>query len=175
MAKVCEGDRLYDNVVTFRRMDAVLQVADFDSRMAGDIRFQFKTSWPSGILLQKVGNLTGDLLEVKLVQPREIAFRYAAVAGVDVISIMTPFDLNDNEWHTVQIERNRKEARLNIDAISEGSPEDLHAYRPFIFTSNLTIGGSVNYQNGFLAACEACRLVRFVLSSLSLAIVPALS
>ncbi len=98
----------------------------------------------------QIGNLTGDLIEVKLQTPREIAFRYSAGSGVEVISIATPFDLNDNEWHTVRIERNRKEARLNIDSISAGNPEDLYAYRPFMFTSNLTVGGSISYNDGFV-------------------------
>jgi contactin associated protein-like 2 len=161
---VCEGDRLYDNIVTFRNADAVLEVDEFDPltisgdhllnghgwTMAGDIRFQFKTRSYSGIFIQRVGNLTGDLIEVKLQTPREISFRYSAGSGVEVISIETPFDLNDNEWHTVQIERNRKEARLNIDSISAGNPEDLYAYRPFIFTSNLTVGAAVSYTDGFV-------------------------
>ena len=51
---VCEGDRLYDNTVTFRKQDAVLEVPLFDSSMAGDIRFQFKTRSYSGIFIQKV-------------------------------------------------------------------------------------------------------------------------
>ncbi len=148
---ICEGDRLYDNIVTFRKQDAVLLVdEEMDSVMAGDVRFQFRTSSDSGIFIQRIGNLTGDLIEVKLLTPREIAFRYSAGSGVEVISIATPFDLNDNEWHTVRIERNRKEARLNIDSISAGNPEDLSAYRPFMFTSNLTVGGSISYNDGFV-------------------------
>ena len=58
--------------------------------------------------------------------------------------------IEHHEFHTVQIERNRKEARMNVDSISAGNPEDLYAYRPFIFTSNLTIGASVSYRDGFV-------------------------
>ena len=158
---MCEGDRLYDNTVTFRKQDAVLELPSHfssESSMAGDIRFQFRTRSHSGIFLQKVGNLTGDLLEVKLLTPREIAFRYSAGSGVEVISIATPFDLNDDEWHTVQVERNRKEARMNIDSISAGNPEDLYAYRPFLFTSNLTIGASVNYRDGFVGCLRGLQI-----------------
>ena len=155
---VCEGDRLYDNTVTFRKHDAVIEVPEFEPTLAGDIRFQFRTRSTSGIFLQKVGNLTADLIEVKLLTPREIAFRYSAGSGVQVISIATPFDLNDNEWHTVQIERNRKEARMNVDSISAGNPEDLYAYRPFLFTSNLTIGASVNYRDGFVGCMRGLQV-----------------
>lgn len=166
---VCEGDRLYDNTVTFRKMDAVLEVPEFESTMAGDIRFQFRTRSYSGIFIQKIGNLTGDLIEVKLITPREIAFRYSAGSGVEVISIATPFDLNDNEWHTVQIERNRKEARMNIDSISAGNPEDLLAYRPFMFTSNLTIGASVNYRDGFVGCIRGLQVNGKIVDLVSLA------
>jgi contactin associated protein-like 2 len=166
---VCEGDRLYDNTVTFRKIDAVLQVNEFDSRMACDIRFQFRTRSEAGIFIQKIGNMTGDLIEVKLITPRVIAFRYSAGSGVEVISITTPFDLNDNEWHTVQIERNRKEARMNVDSISEGNPEDLYAYRPFIFTSNLTIGASVNYRNGFVGCLRGLQVNGKIVDLVSLA------
>ncbi len=166
---ICEGDRLYDNVVTFRKMDAILEVPTFDYSMAGDIRFQFRTRSHSGIFLQKIGNLTGDLLEVKLLTPREIAFRYSAGSGVEVISISTPFDLNDNEWHTVQIERNRKEARMNVDSISAGNPEDLYAYRPFIFTSNLTIGASVNYRDGFVGCIRGLQVNGKIIDLVNLA------
>jgi contactin associated protein-like 2 len=169
-ALVCEGDRLYDNTVTFRKHDSVLEVPEFDQvTMAGDIRFQFKTRSVSGIFIQKIGNLTGDLLEVKLLTPREIAFRYSAGSGVEVISIATPFDLNDNEWHTVQIERNRKEARMNVDSISAGNPEDLYAYRPFLFTSNLTIGASVNYRDGFVGCIRGLQVNGKIIDLVSLA------
>ena len=147
---ICEGDRLYDNIVTFRKPDAVLEIKVQMETMAADIRFQFRTRSQSGIFIQKIGNLTGDLIEVRLHTSREIAFRYSAGSGVKVISLQTPFDLNDNEWHTVKIERNRKEARLNIDSISAGNPEDLYAYRPFMFTSNLTVGAAVSYTDGFV-------------------------
>ncbi|RNA34413.1 neurexin-4 isoform X2, partial [Brachionus plicatilis] len=156
---VCEGDRLYDNTVTFRKQDALLHIDESESgRMAVDVRFQFRTSVTSGILVQKVGNFSGDLIEVKLLTAREIAFRYSAGSGVQLISIGTPFDLNDNEWHTVQLERNRKEARMNVDSISAGQPEDLNAYRPFMFTSNLTIGAAVSYRDGFVGCVRGLQL-----------------
>ena len=155
---VCEGDRLYDNVVTFRKTDATLLAPRFESSIAGDIRFQFRTASDSGIFIQNIGNVTGDLLEVKLQTPRIIAFRYSAGGGTKVISISSAFDFNDNAWHTVQIERNRREARLTIDSISAANPEDQQSFRPFLFTSNLTVGASVDYHDGFVGCMRGLQV-----------------
>lgn len=66
----CEGDLLYDNVVTFRKADAIITVPPFEAKVAGDIRFQFKTGFDSAtfgsaIILQNVGFDDGDLIEVR--------------------------------------------------------------------------------------------------------------
>ncbi len=67
---LCEGDLLYDNTVTFRKEDAIITVAPFEAKIAGDIRFQFKTgfdsaTFSSAIIIQNVGYNDGDLIEVK--------------------------------------------------------------------------------------------------------------
>lgn len=66
---LCEGDLLYDNTVTFRKEDAVITVPPFAAKVAGDIRFQFKTGFDSAtfgsaIIVQNVGYDDGDLIEV---------------------------------------------------------------------------------------------------------------
>ncbi len=67
----CEGDLLYDNTITFRKADAIITVPPFEAKIAGDIRFQFKTGFDSAtfgsaIILQNIGYEGGDLIEVKL-------------------------------------------------------------------------------------------------------------
>lgn len=67
---LCEGDLLYDNVVTFRKADAIITVPPFEAKVAGDIRFQFKTGFDSAtfgsaIIVQNIGYNDGDLIEVK--------------------------------------------------------------------------------------------------------------
>jgi hypothetical protein len=66
----CEGDLLYDNTVTFRKADAIITVPPFEAKIAGDMRFQFKTGFDSAtfgsaILVQNIGYDDGDLIEVK--------------------------------------------------------------------------------------------------------------
>ena len=65
----CEGDLLYDNMVTFRKADAIITVPPFQAQISGDIRFQFKTGFDSAtfgsaIILQNVGYDEGHLIEV---------------------------------------------------------------------------------------------------------------
>ena len=68
----CEGDLLYDNTVTFRKADAIITVPPFEAKIAGDLRFQFKTGFDSAtfgsaIIVQNIGYDAGDLIEVTVV------------------------------------------------------------------------------------------------------------
>lgn len=44
-----------------------------------------------------------------------MSFRFNAGYGVQAVTNEVPFILNDNQWHTVYAERNRKEALLQVD------------------------------------------------------------
>lgn len=73
--------------------------------------------------------------------PREIQFIYNAGGSIQVLQVKTPDHLDNNVWHTVLAERNRKEARFTIDDfrptyISE-SPS---TFRDFYLTSDMVIG-----------------------------------
>ncbi|CAF3869280.1 unnamed protein product [Rotaria magnacalcarata] len=156
----CEGDLLYDNTVTFRKADAIITVPPFEAKIAGDMRFQFKTgfnsaTFGSAILVQNVGYDNGDLIEIRLQSPREIAFRYSVGRGTNIVTIRAPYDFNDNDWHTVHIEINRQEARLTVDDLSAANPEDQTTFRHIQLTSNLTIGASVTNRNGFVGCIRA--------------------
>jgi contactin associated protein-like 2 len=65
--------------------------------------------------------------------------------------------LNDNQWHTVHIERNRKQAWLKVDnqgATVLEEPMELQ-FRTFYFTQNLSIGSSVKFDQGFVGCLKA--------------------
>lgn len=127
----CEGDKLYDNAITFRKIDTGLVTNFFDSeyvtnylnnfnseKVTIDLRFEFKTAKQFGILVATNGP-TGDFLEIRLQSKNEINFSYNSGKGVQVINIVTSYDLNDRNWHLVQIERNRKESVLTLDRFSK--------------------------------------------------------
>ena len=44
-----------------------------------------------------------------------IHFQYQAGSGPWAVIVETAYILNDDEWHTVLVERNRKEARMIVD------------------------------------------------------------
>ncbi len=128
---ICDGDRLFDNAITFRKIDSGLAtdffdgeyvsnyLANFDSeKITIDLKFEFKTSKTFGILISTNGP-SGDFLEIRLQSKNEINFSYNSGKGVQVLSIITPYDLNDRNWHLVQIERNRKESVLTLDRFSK--------------------------------------------------------
>ncbi|KAI3389290.1 hypothetical protein SNEBB_000026 [Seison nebaliae] len=144
---ICNGDKLFNNVVTFNHSDAVLS---FDSQV-----FRPTIQGTTSTLLQIQGER--DFLEIRLSTGREVLLRFSAGhnAGVQVISIKTNYDLNDNEWHFVEMERNRIEARLRVDNHASTILEEQEQFRSFSFTSNLTIGAGVNYKNGFVGCFRA--------------------
>ncbi|CAH1101756.1 unnamed protein product [Psylliodes chrysocephalus] len=101
---ICEGDDLFNNVVTFRVADATINLPTFD--MAG--------SGPIAVI-------------------REVSYR-----------------LNDDHWHSVSVERNRKEAMLVIDgALKAEVREPPGPVRALHLTSELIIGASIDFRDGF--------------------------
>lgn len=52
---ICEGDDLFDNVVTFRIADATINLPTFDMGHSGDIYFEFRTASENAILFHSKG------------------------------------------------------------------------------------------------------------------------
>ena len=70
--------------------------------------------------------------------------------GIQTLEKITAYPLNDNEWHTIHIERNRKQATLKVDQqadITLDEPVD-QGFRTLELTSNLVIGAGVDYKDG---------------------------
>lgn len=47
---MCEGDDLFNNVVTFRVTDSTINLPPFDMGHSGDVYFEFKTTIESAVL-----------------------------------------------------------------------------------------------------------------------------
>ncbi|KAI0211781.1 Neurexin-4 [Lamellibrachia satsuma] len=152
---LCYGDSLFDNIVTFRKRDATIPLPTFDSATSGDIRFQFRTTTLHGIFLQNTGK--NDFIEVKLVFGNSIHFRFDVGNGVQTLEKTTAYPLNDGDWHTVHIERNRKLAQLKVDlqaAVTIDEPSN-QGFRTLDLNSPLMIGASVDYSDGFVGCIRA--------------------
>ena len=62
--KLCASD-MYNNIITFRKVDATVEFETFAATVSGDIYFQFRTTILSGIILQNTGEF--DFIEVRIV------------------------------------------------------------------------------------------------------------
>ena len=65
--------------------------------------------------------------------------------GIQTLEKMTAYPLNDDNWHTVHVERNRKQAQLRIDLqapVYLDEPTD-QEFRALILDSPLVVGMSL--------------------------------
>lgn len=151
----CTGDNLFDNVVTFRKQDATIEFESFDAATSGDIRLQFKTTAENGIILQNTGKY--NFIELKLVFGNTLHFRFDVGNGIQTLEKVTSYPLNDNMWHTVHVERNRRQAILKIDLqadVTLDEPVD-QGFRTLELSSPLVIGAAVDYKDGFVGCIRA--------------------
>ncbi|XP_050739952.1 neurexin-4-like isoform X2 [Eriocheir sinensis] len=151
---ICEGDNVYDNTVTFRKADATINLPRFDMGHSGDIFFEFKTTVSDGCLINAVG--PSDYIKISIVGGLELQFQYQAGAGPMGVSVETSYVLNDDKWHSVLVERNRKEARMIIDGGRKsvmGEPRG--PVRAIHLESDFVVGATVDYRDGFVGCIRA--------------------
>ncbi|GAB1600199.1 neurexin-4-like [Argonauta hians] len=147
---VCEGDNLFDNVITFRKADAIIKLNTFEAESSGDIWFQFKTTVRDGVMIHCVG--PKDYIKVEIFNGNTVKFQFDAGDGERVLEARTSAGLNDDLWHTVHVERNRKQAWLKLDTQGEkiwNEPPE-QGPRTLDLNTPLIIGAAVGYQSGFV-------------------------
>ena len=69
-------------------------------------------------------------------------FRFDIGNGIQTLEKITAYPLNDNHWHTILVERNRKQAMLKVDQqaqVSLDEPID-QGFRTLDLSSPLVIG-----------------------------------
>ncbi|EEB13815.1 Contactin-associated protein 1 precursor, putative [Pediculus humanus corporis] len=154
---ICAGDNLFNNVVTFRVADASINLPTFDIGHSGDIYFEFKTTAKDAVLLHSTGPT--DYIKLSITTGNRIQFEYQAGSGTLGVSVDTAYRLDDNNWHSISIERNRKGGRLVVDGSSKNEVhETTGPIRALHLTSDLVIGSSVDYRDGFVGCIRALLL-----------------
>ena len=152
---MCTGDNIFDNAITFRKSDGTLRFEPiWHPRTSFDIRFEFRTTATEGVFVHMVSG--PYFFMVRLYGGSTVEFRYDVGHGVYVVERMI-LNLNDNRWHVIQIERNRKEAYLQIDELNAASilePQDI-TFRPIRWSNTLIVGADVNYDNGYVGCMRA--------------------
>nr|NVI76555.1 neurexin IV [Cucujiformia] len=153
-ALMCEGDDLFNNVVTFRISDSTIELPTFDMGHSGDIYFEFRTAVENAVLFHSKG--PSDYIKLSIVGGNQLQFQYQAGQGPIAVIREVSYKLSDDQWHTVSVERNRKEAMIVIDgALKAEVREPAGPVRAIHLTSNLVLGASTDYRDGFTGCMRA--------------------
>ncbi|KYN43175.1 Neurexin-4 [Trachymyrmex septentrionalis] len=154
---ICEGDDLFKNVVTFRIRDASINLPTFDIGHSGDIYFEFKTTIQDAVIIHSKGPT--DYIKVSIHSGNQVHFQYVAGGGPLTVSVQTSYNLGDDQWHSVSVERNRKEARIVIDgAMKNEVREPPGPVRALHLTSDLVVGSTIDYKDGYVGCIRALLL-----------------
>ncbi|KYM97578.1 PREDICTED: neurexin-4 [Cyphomyrmex costatus] len=154
---ICEGDDLFKNVVTFRIRDASVNLPTFDIGHNGDIYFEFKTTVQDAVMIHSKGPT--DYIKISIHSGNQIHFQYVAGGGPLTVSVQTSYNLGDDMWHSVSVERNRKEARIVIDgAMKNEVREPPGPVRALHLTSDFVVGSTIDYKDGFVGCIRALLL-----------------
>ncbi|XP_043229455.1 neurexin-4-like [Amphibalanus amphitrite] len=151
---VCEGDAVFDNTVTFRLSDATIDLPPIEMGYSGDIFFEFRTTKESGTFLHVEG--PEDFLKVSIVGGNSIQLEYRVGSIPLSVTVEVSSRLNDDRWHSVFVERNRKQARVLLDnSLHKHTDEPEGPVRPIKLTSKLIVGANTKYSNGFVGCMRA--------------------
>ncbi|KAG1681270.1 Neurexin-4 [Nymphon striatum] len=146
---ICEKDKLFENQISFRKDDAVLKLPTFDMGYYGDIYFQFKTTQERGVFLHSRGPT--DSIKLFLSNGNEIQFKFKMGAMTIGVPATTTYSLNDNEWHSVLVEKNQKEARVIIDGkVTSEVKATQGATESILLTSPMYVGSSADGKDGYV-------------------------
>ncbi|KAM9046804.1 contactin-associated protein-like 4 isoform 7-T7 [Megaptera novaeangliae] len=124
---LCRGDRLFWNSASFNTEASYLHFPTFHGELSADVSFFFKTTASSGVFLENLG--ITDFIRIELRSPAVVAFSFDVGNGPFEISVQSPTHFSDNQWHHVRVERNTKEASVQVDQLSprtQPAPADGH-------------------------------------------------
>ncbi|XP_062966469.1 contactin-associated protein-like 4 isoform X6 [Cynocephalus volans] len=124
---LCRGDRAFWNSAFFNTEASYLHFPTFHGELSADVSFFFKTTASSGVFLENLG--ITDFIRIELRSPIVVTFSFDVGNGPFEISVQSPTHFNDNQWHHVWVERNMKEASIQVDQLSpktQPAPTDGH-------------------------------------------------
>lgn len=154
---MCEGDDLFNNMVTFRIDDATIDLPTFDMGHSGDIYFEFKTTVENAVIMHSKGPT--DYIKISIIGGDQLQFQYQAGSGPLGVSVETSYRLADNNWHSVSVERNRKEARIVVDGAQKAEVrEPAGPVRALHLDTHLVVGATVDYRDGYVGCIRALLL-----------------
>ncbi|XP_010607783.1 contactin-associated protein-like 4 isoform X1 [Fukomys damarensis] len=154
---ICQGDKSFWNSASFNTEASYLHFPTFHGELSADVSFFFKTTALSGVFLENLG--ITDFIRIELRSPTTVTFSFDVGNGPFEISVQSPTQFNDNQWHHVRVERNMKEASIQVDQLSpkiQAAPADGHVLLQL--NSQLFVGGTATRQRGFLGCIRSLQL-----------------
>nr|KAF6410461.1 hypothetical protein HJG63_009007 [Rousettus aegyptiacus] len=154
---LCLGDKSFWNSASFNTEASYLHFPTFHGELSADVSFFFKTTASSGVFLENLG--ITDFIRIELRSPAVVTFSFDVGNGPFEISVQSPTHFNDNQWHHVRVERNMKEASIQVDQLSpktQPAPADGHVLLQL--NSQLFVGGTATRQRGFLGCIRSLQL-----------------
>ncbi|XP_036919482.1 contactin-associated protein-like 4 [Sturnira hondurensis] len=154
---LCWGDSSFWNSASFNTEASYLHFPTFHGELSADVSFFFKTTASSGVFLENLG--ITDFIRIELRSPAVVTFSFDVGNGPSEISVQSPTHFNDNRWHHVRVERNMKEASVQVDQLSpktQPAPTDGHVLLQL--NSQLFVGGTATRQRGFLGCIRSLQL-----------------
>uniref|UniRef100_A0A8C9J6Z9 Contactin associated protein family member 4 n=1 Tax=Panthera tigris altaica TaxID=74533 RepID=A0A8C9J6Z9_PANTA len=154
---LCRGDRSFWNSASFNTEASYLHFPTFHGELSADVSFFFKTTASSGVFLENLG--ITDFIRIELRSPAVVTFSFDVGNGPFEISVQSPTHFNDNQWHHVKVERNMKEATIQVDQLlpkTQPAPTDGHVLLQL--NSQLFVGGTATRQRGFLGCIRSLQL-----------------
>lgn len=151
---VCEGDALFNEAVTFKYDDATISIPNIELDEANDIYLQFKTTMMAGVFLHGKG--LHDNLKLAMINDKSIQFSFSNGRDSQPLTVEAPYRLNDNNWHSILVERNKKEARLVVDGqISTNSASRLSVARSLPAITHLFVGATEDFKEGYVGCMRS--------------------
>ncbi|PNI91757.1 CNTNAP4 isoform 5 [Pan troglodytes] len=154
---LCRGDRSFWNSASFDTEASYLHFPTFHGELSADVSFFFKTTASSGVFLENLG--ITDFIRIELRSPTVVTFSFDVGNGPFEISVQSPTHFNDNQWHHVRVERNMKEASLQVDQLTpKTQPASADGHVLLQLNSQLFVGGTATRQRGFLGCIRSLQL-----------------
>lgn len=124
---------------------------------SADIYLQFKTTTESGVIMHSKG--PNDFIKLSITSSKSMQFSFDVGNGPQDVEVSTAYRINDNSWHSVLVEKNKKEARLVIDGKFSSDVKTLNSQvRPFHLTSRIVIGATVEEREGYVGCLRSLML-----------------
>lgn len=126
--------------ITFRTKPAYIRIRDLTDRDVEGMSFLFRTNQSNGLMLYNDG--PGNVFYAIQLQDGRLNLAFDNGRSGPTIITSSKGNLNDNEWHKVEIQRlNEIQHTLNVDGVQRRFRADPQTANAFRFQGGLYLGG----------------------------------